>query len=232
MTAPLSPNAIGYLRVSTEEQAVSGLGIDAQRASVTAAAARLGLALRDVLVDAGRSGALPLSKRPVLMQAVSAVHRGDVLLVAKRDRLGRDSFEVAVIERDVKTHGGRVVSAAGEGTDNDNPESVLFRGMIDHFAQYERSIGRVRTKKALAAKRARGERCGTLPFGYTVAADGVQLVEAPVEQRLVARMRLLKAQGQSFRQIAIDLTSEGWRTRRGTPMRFQYVARALRAKAG
>lgn len=48
--------AYGYLRVSTDAQAESGLGLDAQRTAITAAAARHGLALGDVFTDAGLSG--------------------------------------------------------------------------------------------------------------------------------------------------------------------------------
>lgn len=221
-------NATAYLRVSTDQQADSGLGLEAQRSSVTAAAVRLGLVLREVHVDAGTSGALPLGKRPVLMRAVSAVQRGEVLLVAKRDRLARDWFEVAVIERDLVKHGARLVSAAGEGTENDDPASVLMRGVIDVVAQYERSIGRVRTKNALAAKRARGERVGQLPFGFQLAADKVHLEPNPIEQDKLARIRDLKATGHSTRKITDVLNADGVTTRRGTPYRFQYVARALR----
>lgn len=231
MTPALSPNAIAYLRVSTDEQADSGLGLDAQRASVTAAAQRLGVAVKAVHVDGGMSGALSLARRPVLLRAVSSVQRGDILLVAKRDRLSRDAFEIAVIERDLKKHGARVVSAAGEGTDNDTAESVLFRGIIDNVAQYERQIGRDRTKRSLAAKRAKGERSGTLPFGFELGADGVHLQPAPAEQRIVASALALSDARRSTRQIAADLNAQGFTTRRGTEWRHQYVARMLRVPA-
>ncbi len=185
-----------------------------------------------MLEDLPESGPIPPSNQPnmgpVQMQAVSAVARGDVLLVAKRDRLGRDSLEVGLIERDLKKHGARVVSAAGEGTENDSPEAELMRGMIDRFAQYERSIGRDRTKRALAAKRARNERAGQIPFGFMLAADRHHLEPAPVEQRLCARIRELAASRKTLQQIADAVTAEGFTTRRGTPFRFQYVARALR----
>jgi len=77
--------AFGYLRVSTDAQADSGLGLEAQRSAITAAAARLGLDLGDVFTDAGLSGALELEDRPGLFAAVNALKRGDTLLVAKRD---------------------------------------------------------------------------------------------------------------------------------------------------
>lgn len=224
-------NAIAYCRVSTEQQADSGLGIDAQRGSVTAAAVRLGLVVREVYVDAGMSGALAITSRPVLTQAVAALRRGDVLLVAKRDRLARDRYELAVIERSVTKRGARIVSAAGEGTENDDPASVLFRGLLDLFAEYERLVGRVRTKGALAIKRDRGERCGQLPFGFQLAADGDHLEQNPVEQDKLARIWALNATGRSTRQIAAALNTAGITTRRGGPWRHQYVARTLRKVA-
>lgn len=236
-------SAVAYLRVSTDQQAESGLGIEAQRASVTAAAARLGLSLRAVHVDGGVSGARAFTARPVLVQAVSALRRGDVFLVAKRDRLGRDAIEVGIIDRLILKAGARLISAAGEGTDDDNPASVFFRGIIDLVAQYERLIGRARTKAALAVKRARGERIGQLPFGFMLAPDGqhgenckksecrgcVHLEGNPIEQDKLARIRALKAGGRSCRKIAADLNADGVTTRRGGLWRFQYVARALRS---
>src|SRR5438067_7782716 len=101
MTAPFAAHARAwaYLRVSTDKQAESGLGLEAQQASVTACASRLGLPLAAVFMDAGTSGALAIEDRPVLLDAIGAIKRGDVLIVAKRDRIGRDVIAVAMIER-------------------------------------------------------------------------------------------------------------------------------------
>ena len=112
----MSGRAYGYLRVSTSEQAGSGLGLEAQTAAITAAAGRLGLIVADSFTDAGVSGGLPLEERPALLPALDALRRGDVLIVAKRDRLGRDVLNVAMIERLAERKGARIVSAAGEGT--------------------------------------------------------------------------------------------------------------------
>lgn len=231
---PLSPNAVAYLRVSTEEQAISGLGLDAQRATLQSKAAQLGLPLDAVFEEPAVSGAATREDRPVLMQAVTALRRGDVLLVAKRDRLGRDFLETGLIERLVKKRGARVVSAAGEGTHDDEPSSVFTRHVMDAVAELELSMIRARTKAGLAAKRARGERAGTLPFGFQLAPDDPtqqRLEPAPIEQRLLADMRARRAAGQSYRQIAADLNADGATTRRGTALRFQYIARALKVSA-
>lgn len=219
-----TPKAIGYLRVSTEGQADSGLGLDAQRASVTTAAARLGLALADVFTDAGLSGSLDLADRPGLFAAIEAMKRGDVLIVAKRDRLGRDVVAVAMIERLIGRKGGRVLSAAGEGTDNDDASSMLQRRILDAFSEYERLIIGQRTKAALKAKRLRGERAGNVPFGYRLADDGRSLIACDAEQRIIELIRQLREAGYTLRAIADSLNADGYRTRRGSAWRHEYVA--------
>jgi DNA invertase Pin-like site-specific DNA recombinase len=221
--------ALAYLRVSTDKQADSGLGLDAQQASVTACAARLGLPLAAVFTDAGTSGALTIEDRPVLLDAVAALRRGDALLVAKRDRLGRDVIAVALIERLITKRGARVVSAAGEGTDNDDPSGMLMRRLIDSFAEYERLIIGARTRAALAAKRRRGERISRFaPFGYEFGADGRTLEPASSEQETLRAIRERHAAGHTLRAIAADLNRTGSRTRAGSPWRFEYVRSVLR----
>jgi DNA invertase Pin-like site-specific DNA recombinase len=143
----------GYRRVSTQEQAGSGLGLDAQQTAIQAVARRMGLPLAETFTDAGVSGGLPLEQRPGLLAALDALKKGDVLLVAKRDRLGRDVLNVAMFERLAERKGARIVSAAGEGTDQNDPTSRLMRQIVDSFAEYERAIIRARTRAALAVKR-------------------------------------------------------------------------------
>lgn len=223
--------AIAYVRVSTGQQAESGLGLDAQRSSVTAAAQRLGLPLDRVFEDV-ITGALGIEDRPVLMDAVTALKRGDVLLVAKRDRLGRDVIEVAMIERIIGKRGARVISAAGEGTQSDDPSDLLMRRLIDSFAEYERLIIAARTRAALAAKRRRNERISRFaPFGHRIGADGCTLEPEPFEQQTLILMRERRSAGESFQCIADTLNSQGIFTRMGSPFRWQYVQSALKRVA-
>ena len=151
------PRAIGYKRVSDDKQAESGADLAAQEDAIRACARRLGLDLVAVFAteDEGVSSVDPLDKRPELLDAIAAPGRGDVLIVAKRDRLGRDPIIVAMIEAAVARRGARIVSAAGEGTETDGPTDVLMRRIVDAFAEYARLIIRARTKAALGAKRQR-----------------------------------------------------------------------------
>jgi DNA invertase Pin-like site-specific DNA recombinase len=225
--------ALAYLRVSTDKQADSGLGLEAQEAAVRAAASRLGLDRVRTFTDAGTSGALSLEDRPVLMEAIGALKRGDVLLVAKRDRLGRDVIAVALIERLIAKRGARVVSAAGEGTDSDDPSGLLMRRLIDSFAEYERALIAARTKSALAAKRRRGERVSRFaPYGFRLREDGERLEPDDAEQIILAIIRAERASGCSLAHIAATLNEAGRLTRAGTPWRFEYVRSLLtRAEA-
>lgn len=205
---------VGYIRVSTEEQAQSGLGLEAQQEALRAATARMGVEYGPPIVDDGTSAALALDKRPRLLEAISSLQKGDVLLVAKRDRLSRgDPVAMAFIERFVAKRKARIVSAAGEGTDDDEPQNVLFRRIIDAFAEYERAIIACRTRGALRAKRARGEVAGNIPYGYAavLANDGRttkrgaparRLEQDPREQTALSFMRERHAAGDSLRTIA------------------------------
>lgn len=59
-----------------------------------------------------------------------------------------------------------MVSAAGEGTDSDNPTDILMRRIVDAFGEDERLLIGARAKAALRAKRAQGLRAGDVPFGF------------------------------------------------------------------
>jgi DNA invertase Pin-like site-specific DNA recombinase len=225
----MSARAVGYARVSTDQQTESGLGLEAQEAAIRVAASRLRLDLVRLFVDGGTSGKLAIEDRPVLLDAVGTLRRGDVLLVAKRDRLGRDVIAVALIERLISKRGARVVSAAGEGTDSDDPTAMLMRRMIDAFSEYERLLIGARTRSALAAKRRRGERVsGIIPFGFQLAADNRSLEPVAGEQRALAKIQGLRRAGRSLRSIADALNVAGEVTRAGTAWRFEYVRNLVR----
>lgn len=122
-----------------------------------------------------------------------------------------------------------MVSAAGEGTDSDDPAALLMRRLIDSFAEYERALIAARTRAALAAKRRRGERVsGLVPFGHQLAVDGRRLLVDDSEQRTIETIGALRDAGGSLRGIADQLNRDGLRTRAGSLWRFEYVRRVLK----
>lgn len=204
--------AVAYTRASTDKQDLSP---EAQVAAMNAWAAREGATILSVHTDADVSGSKGLDKRPGLLAAIAALPIGGILLVAKRDRLARgDVMLVAMIESAVQRKKGRIVSAAGEGTDDDDPGSILMRRMIDAFAEYERLIIGCRTKAALAVKKRRGECVGSIPYGFRLAPDGVMLEPDPGEQRMVEEAKRLHAAGvYSLREIGRVLAGAGFKPR-------------------
>jgi len=203
------PRVLGYVRVSTDEQASSGLGLAAQRTAIEKAAAGLGLAVSGWFTDDGVSGSAPLEKRGGLAALLNTMREGDVLLVAKRDRLARDLLLAGWLEKEAARRGARIVSAAGEGTGDDSPTSVLMRQIIDAFAQFERAMIRARTKAALDAKRQRGEKLGGhAPYGYRIVAGTKRLELDPAEQETIRRMVELRAEGKTIREVVATLDAE------------------------
>ena len=228
--------AILYRRCSTSEQTDSGLGLAAQLAACESAAARLGLPVGGVFDDAGVSGKTEAADRAGFMGALAVLEKGDVLLVAKRDRLGRDPIAVAMIERLVERKGARIVSAAGEGTESDDPSAVLMRRMIDAFAEYERLLIGARTKAALKALSGLGVKLGGEALGWArtegIDAAGRRIVVAVEEElRAAAVARAYRAQGLSLREVADRLTAEGYAPKGGGKWYAATVARALKGAA-
>lgn len=228
-TKPAKPaetrRAVAYLRVSTDEQA---LGPEAQRAAIAAWARARGVEIVAEYADLGVSGAAELDARPGLLAALDALEGADALIVAKRDRLARSTLAAAMVERLAEKAGARILSADGVG-EGDGPEAVMLRGILDVFAEYERAIIRARTKAALAAKAARGEKVGgTQDYGR---ADGVTAERADVERRILTACAELRAAGMSIRGIAAELQARGFTTRTGGSIAPTQVARLLAREA-
>ena len=219
--------AIAYLRVSTEDQR---LGPEAQRAAIEVWAAREGVTVVSWHVDQGVSGAAPLESRPALGAAVATLRADNagVLVVAKRDRLARDVVVAGMVERVVQRAGARVVAADGAGN-GDAPADEFMRTILDGAAAYERALIRSRTRAALKAKRARGERAGNTPWGFVADADGRLL---PNEREVAAKGRAteLVGQGVSLRKAGEVLAGEGYLGRSGKPLSHVQLLRMLRAQ--
>lgn len=219
--------AVGYRRVSTETQAESGLGLAGQQTHIEQTAGRLGLTLVAVYTDAGFSGSLGIEHRRGLADALNALQRGDVLLVAKRDRLARDAFLAVLVERAVAKKGCRIVSCAGEGTESDDPAAIFTRRILDAVSELERSLIAARTRAAMREAKQRGQRVGHVPYGWQLAPDGRTLMRNDDEQGTLRLVRRLRAMGVAQFDIACELNARGLRTRRGGLFQRSFIAQLL-----
>ena len=220
---------IGYVRVSTDQQVESGLGLQAQRNAIIEYANKIGVHEYQIFGDESSSGSLSLDKRPGMLEAIAALKKGSILVVAKRDRLGRDPLVIAMIESAVKRKNANIISTAGEGTDStDEPTSILLRRMVDAFSEYERLIIGRRTKAALKVKKDKGQRIGHIPFGKKLADDGIHLEFNHDETEILRVMSKLKAKNTPIRTIAKSMNSNG-QFNRGAIWNHASVHRMLKA---
>lgn len=221
--------AIAYLRVSTEDQK---LGPEAQRAQIEAWAQRENVTVLAWHVDAGVSGGSEIADRPALLSALSALRAAGagVFVVAKRDRLARDSYVALTIERAAAAAGAKVASADGNGN-GDSPADAFMRAVLDGAAAYERALIRERTKAALQAKKARGERIGNVPYGFAAGPTGA-LVPNVAEQGVIECVRELRAAGLSLRAIEAELAKRGILSRTGKhPLDLHQIAKLAKVAA-
>lgn len=139
---------VSYLRVSTNRQGVSGLGLDAQRQTVASYLAGNAGELLDEFVEV-ESGAK--NSRPILDAALEACRRNKaVLVIAKLDRLARN---VAFISQLMETRVEFVACDAPYA-------NRLMLHILSAFGEHEREQISARTKAALAAAKARGVKLG------------------------------------------------------------------------
>jgi DNA invertase Pin-like site-specific DNA recombinase len=142
-------------------------------------------------------------------------------------------FVSVLIEREAAKKGARIVSAAGEGTDGtdaDDPSAVFTRRILDAVAELERGLTAARTRAALRAKRARGERAGCEPYGFRVNGDGRTLHRYEPEQQIIQAIEDCREAAYSLQGTADELNRQGFRTRGGSPWRPQNVHGIVRTR--
>lgn len=207
---------VGYARVSTTEQADSGLGLEAQRQAIRVECERRGWKLLGIEEDAGWSG--KVATRPGLQRALAACKAGraDGLLVAKLDRLSRSMQHAAALLAEAERDGWALV-ALDLGVDLSTPSGEVMAHVLAAIAQFERRLIGQRTKDALAVKKAQGVRLGrprTLPGA------------------VVGRIAKERASGRSLQAIADALNADGVPTAHGGSQWWSSTVAKVIAGAG
>ena len=227
-STPARRRVIAYVRVSTDRQAETGLGLEAQRAKVAAYCALHDAELVRLCEDAGASAST--LDRPALAEALAelAAGRADALLVLKLDRLTRSTRDLGDLLDRSQREGWALLSVS-ESLDTSTAAGRLVVGVLGAVAQWEREAIGERTRAALAVKKARGERVGAVPYGYRLAADGVALEVEPAEAEVLTVARELRAAGLSLRAVGAELNARGMAPRGGGAWHPQAVARLIEA---
>lgn len=202
-----------YLRVSTQDQADSGDGYNAQLDACKKWAEERGKEIHFHWKEC-ISGGTDLYKRPILQYIISFLSPHDILLVARRDRIGRGVMINATIDDAVRRRKAKLISVAGEGGEGNDPSSVMFREITDCFSGYERNLIKKRTSAVMSSKKARNERVGKIPFGKQLHADGVHLEDDSEELLVLVEMKRLRELDMSCRRVAEALNGKGMINRR------------------
>lgn len=190
---------VAYLRVSTDEQAVSGLGLEAQRRAIELDAEQRDLPILEWYEDPGVSG--KTLKRPGLDAALTdlADGRGSVLVVAKLDRLSRSVHDATGLMQRAEKQGWSLVALDAQ-IDTSTPQGGALVQILAVFGELERRLIGQRTKDALAVKRAQGVQLGR---------------PRVIGDELAERIRLEHAAGATWTAISRRLNDEGVPTARG-----------------
>jgi DNA invertase Pin-like site-specific DNA recombinase len=194
-----------YLRVSTNQQVDSGIGLDVQRRMVGGYLTMLGLDLAAEFVEGAVSGSVPFAERPQGRVLAGLLQTGDVLVAAKLDRMFRSASDALEVLAAMKAN--RVsLHLLDLGGDLMNGMGKFMFTIVAAFAEQERDRIRDRALETKAHQRARGEYLGgRVPFGYRVVIgpDGTtkMLEEDPRQQFIIREIRGLGGKGYSLRKI-------------------------------
>jgi DNA invertase Pin-like site-specific DNA recombinase len=205
-------NAIGYIRVSTEEQSRNGGGLEAQRQAITAECRRRGWQLLETVEDRGYS-AKDL-KRPGIQAVLEAMEAGEAtaLVTAKLDRLSRSMLDFSTLM--VRAQEQRWAFVALDcAVDTTTPAGEAMANVLATFAQFERRLISQRTKDAIRAKKRRnGKRAGR---------------KSKLPPGLAERIDRDRSEGKSLATIAAGLNAESVPTGQGGRQWWPSTVRAV-----
>lgn len=218
---------VGYIRVSTDDQVDHGVSLDAQRDKVRAFAEARGLPLVRLIEDGGFSA--KTLDRPGMRSAIRFISEGGAgIVVAKLDRLTRSLRDwTALVEDHFSAEGGPRLLSASEEIETRTASGRFVLNILMAVAQCEREMIVERTGQAMRHKRSKGERLGTVPYGWMLDPDGKTLLPCPREVNAMAVMVNLRNSAWSLRAIAEEMDRLGFAPRSSGKWAVSTVAKLL-----
>jgi site-specific DNA recombinase len=207
---------VGYVRVSTEEQAREGISLDMQKAKIQAYASFEDLVLLEVISDEGISGCT-IKARPGIQRVLEMVRCKEVgaVIIYKLDRLARNTIEALEIAKLMDGRGIGLHSIT-ERLDTKSAMGRFFFTLMASIAEMERGIISERISAAMERKREKGEaRNNNPPYGFLIT--GGKLVPQQREQAAISRMHELRGCGCTIYAISEALAAEGFFNRKSRP---------------
>ena len=141
-----------YVRVSTIEQDTKNQILEIKNAGFKIESHRI--------ITETISGSMPIARRKGFSELLVKMEKGDVLVVTKLDRLGRDAIDVSTTVAQLEKIGIRVHCLALGGVDLTSSAGKMTMGVINSVAQFERDLLIERTHAGLKRVRSEGKRLG------------------------------------------------------------------------
>ena len=198
-----------YTRVSTERQASEGESLDVQERTVAGYAMMHGMPVDRTFSERGVSGSKPMADRPEGAALLAQVQRGDIVITPKLDRMFRSASDALANLETLKAKGVHLhmIDLGGDVTGNGIAKLVFT--ILSAVAEAERDRIRERIADVKSDQKQRGRYLGgKAPFGFTPGKDG-GLVEVPAEQKAIALIHRLRAEGKALRPIAEAVAATG-----------------------
>ncbi|HIE44241.1 MAG TPA: recombinase family protein [Candidatus Omnitrophica bacterium] len=204
---------IGYIRVSTEEQAREGISLEAQEAKIKSYVELHNLGEVEIIRDEGKSGK-DLNREGIQeILRLAKEKRINHLIVYKLDRLTRRTLDLLTLIEEVFKPNNVEIHSITEKIDTSTAQGKFFLTIIGALSQMERDLISERTREALRYKISQGEPVGSPPLGYI--AENKRLSEVEEELEIIRYIKKLRRKKLSLRQIANRLNEQSIPTKRG-----------------
>ena len=191
--------AVGYIRVSTEEQAKEGISLEVQEDKIKKYADLHNLELIKVISDKGKSGK-DLGREGIQKVITLCEDRAiNHLIVYKMDRLTRRTLDLLTLVEEVFKPNSIQFHSISEKVDTSTAQGKFFLTITGAMAQMERDLISERTKEALQYKKSRLQTYSSTPFGFD--REGEYIRPNKTELKIVKLMKKLRRDGLSYQTI-------------------------------
>jgi len=191
--------AIGYTRVSTQDQAREGVSLENQATKIKAYCELHNMNLQEIISDEGLSGKTLDRGGMARILGMAEAEAIDAVIVYKLDRLSRKTVDNLNLIEFFENKGVSFHSIT-EKIDTKSASGKFFLTIISALAQMERDLISERTTDALSHKKQKGEWLGTIPFGFKV--NGKHLKPDPAQMKIIKKAKRMRRNGKPIRAIA------------------------------
>lgn len=218
--------AIGYIRVSTEEQAKEGVSLDNQIERIKSYCNYKGYELLEVIKDEGISGGKNRDRKGfVRLLGRLEENDFDAIVLYSLERISRDMLTLLCLEKLFDEYDVELHTVEGE-IDTSTPDGFMGFAMRAFLGEMERRQVKYRTKRAMEYKKQKGEVVGQVPYGYKREKNS--LIPDEKEQDLIRIVNRLYQGKKTLSFIVKRLTELGYQTRQGKSFRSQQVKRIIK----